>query len=90
MHSLSIFGARTNHGQTRTHKTHHGPDLREAITFPLIIYFVSLCEAHIQMAFVLRLSNGSLEILKVGILVTLGPHNFGARPLIEMKFKTKL
>jgi hypothetical protein len=42
------------------------------------------------MAFVLRLSNGSLEILKVGILVTLGPHNFGARPLIEMKFKTKL
>jgi hypothetical protein len=40
MHSLGIFGARTNHGQPRIHKTHHGPDLREAITFPLIVFFV--------------------------------------------------
>jgi hypothetical protein len=34
------FGARTNHVQTRTHKTKHGPNLGEATTFPLIIYFV--------------------------------------------------
>ncbi len=26
MHSFNIFGARTNHGQPRTHKTHHGLD----------------------------------------------------------------
>jgi hypothetical protein len=40
-----------NHEQTRTHKTHHGSDLKEAITFPLIVYSVPLHEAHIQMAF---------------------------------------
>jgi hypothetical protein len=43
VHSLSTFSARTNHKQTRTHKTHktqHGSDLGEATTFPLIIYFV--------------------------------------------------
>jgi len=40
-----------NHGQTRTHKTHHGLNLEEATTFPLIVYFVPLHEAHIQMAF---------------------------------------
>ncbi len=51
MHSLNIFGARTSHGQIRIHKTHHGPDLREATTFPLIVYYVLLHEAHIQMAF---------------------------------------
>jgi hypothetical protein len=37
--------------QTRTHKTHHGSDLGEATTFPLIVYFVPLQGAHIQMAF---------------------------------------
>jgi hypothetical protein len=51
MHNLSTFGARTIHGQPRTHKTHHDPDLGEAITFPLIVDFVPLHEAHIQMAF---------------------------------------
>jgi len=53
MHSWNTFGARTNHGQTQIHKTHHGPDLGEAATFPLIVYFVPLHEAHIQMAFCL-------------------------------------
>jgi hypothetical protein len=51
MHNLNTFGARTNHMQTWTHKTHHGPDLGEATTFPFIVYFVPLHEAHIQMAF---------------------------------------
>jgi hypothetical protein len=41
MHSWSIFGARTSHVQTQIHKTHHGPDLREVNTFPLIIYSVA-------------------------------------------------
>jgi len=53
VHSWSTFGARTNHGQIPIHKTHHGLDLGEATTFPLIIYFVPLHEAHIQMAFCL-------------------------------------
>jgi hypothetical protein len=53
MHSWSTFGAKTNHGQTRTHKTHHGSDLGEATIFPFIVYFVPLHETHIQMAFCL-------------------------------------
>jgi hypothetical protein len=51
MHSLSTFGARMNHEQTYTHKIHHGLDLGEATTFPLLVYFVPLHKAHIQMAF---------------------------------------
>jgi hypothetical protein len=47
MHSLSIFGVRTSHRKTRTHKTHHGLDLGEVTTFPLIVYFLPLHEAHI-------------------------------------------
>ncbi len=41
MHSWSTFGAKMSHGQIRIHKTHithHGPNLGEAITFPLIVY----------------------------------------------------
>jgi hypothetical protein len=51
VHSLSTFGARKSHWQTQTHKTHHGPDLGEAPTFPLIIYSMPLHEAHIQMIY---------------------------------------
>jgi hypothetical protein len=51
MHSLSTFGARMSHEQTRTHKIHHSPNLGEAITFPFIVYSVPLHEAHIQMTF---------------------------------------
>jgi len=29
-----------SHEQTWTHKIHHGPDLGEATTFPLIIFFM--------------------------------------------------
>jgi hypothetical protein len=65
------FGAKTSHGQIRIHKTHHGPDLREATTFPLIVYSVSLHEAHIQMTFCLGLPLESFEIPKIGTFVTL-------------------
>jgi len=51
MRSWSTFGAWTNHEQIWIHKIHHGPDLGEAITFPLIVYFVSGHGASIQMAF---------------------------------------
>jgi len=77
-----------SHGQTRIH---HGPDLGETTTFPLIIYYVPLHEAHIQMHFVSGFQNESPEILKVKTPTTLGPHNlFMCKPPIEMKFEAKL
>jgi hypothetical protein len=39
VHSFSTFGVRTSHMKTRTHKTHHSPDLGEATTFPLYSIF---------------------------------------------------
>jgi hypothetical protein len=53
MHSWSTFGAMTSHGQPQTHKTHHSPNLGEATTFPLIVYFAPFYEGHIQMTFCL-------------------------------------
>jgi hypothetical protein len=47
----NTFGAHMNHEQTRTHKTHHGLNLGEATTFPLIIFFVHGHEASTQMSF---------------------------------------
>jgi hypothetical protein len=35
---------------TRTHKTHHGPDLGEATTFPFIVFSATLRGDYIQMA----------------------------------------
>jgi hypothetical protein len=52
VHSWSTFGAKTSHGQIRTHKTHHGSDLGEATTFPLIVYFMPLHGGHIKWHFV--------------------------------------
>jgi hypothetical protein len=84
MHSWSTFGAKTSHEQTRTHKTHHDPDLGEATTFPLIVYFVLGHGTNTQMAF-------CPETPKCPkILVTLGAHNFVYRPPIEMRLKAKL
>jgi hypothetical protein len=40
--------------------------------------------------FVPGLPSGSPEIPTIGTLVALGTHNFVYRPLIEMRFKTKL
>ncbi len=90
MHNLNTFGARMNHGQIWIHKTHHGPDLGETITFPLIVYFVAGHGASIQMAFFPGLPSGSLEIPKVGIPATLGAHNFVYKPPIDMRSKTQL
>ncbi len=90
MHSLSTFGARTNHGQPQIHKTNHGSDLREAITFSLIVYYVLLHEATSKWHFVSKLPNGNPEIPRVGTFATLRPHNFVCRLLIEMRSKAKL
>jgi hypothetical protein len=41
VHGSNIFGVRTSRRQHQTHKTHHGSDLGEATTFPLIVFFVA-------------------------------------------------
>jgi hypothetical protein len=47
MRSWSTFGVKTIHEQIWINKTHHYPDFGEATTFPFIVYFVPLHEAHI-------------------------------------------
>jgi hypothetical protein len=42
-----VFGQATG---TLTHKTHHGPDLGEATTFPHIVFSAALHQGYIQMA----------------------------------------
>jgi len=37
--------------QTQIHKIHQGPDLGEATTFPLIVYYVLGHETNTQMSF---------------------------------------
>ncbi len=84
---------RTHHGQTQTYKTHHNPDLGEATTFPLIIYFVPGHRTNTQMSFCPETPSGSPKIPKVpkvGNPATLGAHNFVCKPPIEMRFKEKL
>ncbi len=48
---LEHFGALISHGQTQTHKTHHGLELGEATTFTLIIYSMHGHETNTQMSF---------------------------------------
>jgi hypothetical protein len=62
MHSWSIFGAWTSHGQTQIHKTHHGSNFEEATTFPLIIFSVPGHGAYTQMSF--RLETPRLGVPK--------------------------
>jgi hypothetical protein len=90
VHSWNIFGVKTRHGQTQTHKTHHGPDLGEATTFPLIVYSMPLHEAHIQMTFCPETPKWGPKIPQIRTPATLGPHNFVCRPPIEMRSKAKL
>jgi hypothetical protein len=71
---------------TRTHKSHHGLDLGEATTFPLIVYSVFGHGISSQMSFCLE----TPKIPKIGIPATLGAHNFVYRPPIKMKFQEKL
>jgi hypothetical protein len=69
MHSWNIFGARTNHGQTWIHKTHHDPNLGEATTFPLIVFSMPGHGASTQMSFCLKNP-------KIRTPTTLEAHNF--------------
>jgi len=83
MLSSSTFTTKTNHEQTRIHKTQHGSDLGEATTFPLIVYFVPNHRISTQMSF-------CHKIPTTQSLVTLEAHNSMCRPPIEMRSKEKL
>jgi hypothetical protein len=80
VHNWSTFGAKTNHGQTQTHKTHHGPNLGEAITFPLIVYFVPSHGTSTQMSFCLGTPKWESRIPTTRTYGTLEAHNFACRP----------
>ncbi len=75
---------------TQTHKTHHGSDLGEATTFPLIVYSATLHEGHIQMAFCPKTPKWSPKIPTTQIPATLEVHNFACRPSIVMRFKAQV
>jgi hypothetical protein len=47
----NIFCAWTSHDCAWIHKIHHGLDLREATTFPLIVFFMPNHGANTQMSF---------------------------------------
>jgi hypothetical protein len=86
----NTFGASSKHEQPRTHKIHHSPDLREANTFPLIVYSAPLHEAHIQMTFCLEIPKLESEIAKDWTSTTLRGYNFVCKPPIGMRFEAKL
>jgi len=69
--------------QTQIHKTHHGLDLGEAITFPLIVYFVPGYGTSTQMSFCFE----TPTTIKTSVI--LGTHNFVCKPLIHMRSKVK-
>jgi hypothetical protein len=87
MHSLNTFGAKMSHEQTRTHKINHGPNLGEATTSPLIVYFVPLNEAHIQMTFCPGFPNGFPKFLKLGFPQFWGPITLFAN--LELRWSLK-
>jgi hypothetical protein len=92
VHSLNAFGARTNHGQAWTHKTHHGPDLGEATTFPLIKYSMPGHGTGTQMSFYPRTPKWESQTRnsRSWVFCNLWAHNFMCRPLIEMRSTAKL
>jgi hypothetical protein len=90
VYDLGTFDVRKSHEQPRIHNTHHSSDLREATTFPLIIFFAPLHGAMSKWHFVTGFLSGSPEIPTARIPATLGAHNFACKPLIVMKSEAKL
>ncbi len=73
--------------KTRIHKTHHGPDLGEATTFPLIVFSMPNHGTSTKCHFVSGLPNENPEIPKIETLATLEAHNFVCRLPIKMRSK---
>jgi hypothetical protein len=79
MRSYNTLGAWMSHRHTRTHKTHHNPDLGEANTFPLIVFFVPSHGGSTQMSFCLRTPKlGVPRFSNLGLLQLGRPINFYA------------
>jgi hypothetical protein len=77
MHSYSTFNARTNHRHTWTHKIHHGPNLWEAITFPLIVFSMPSHRAYTQMSFCSKTPKlGIPKFPKLGLVQLCRPITF--------------
>jgi hypothetical protein len=62
----NIFGAWMSHGHTWIHKTHNGPNLREATSFPFVVFYVINHKGYIQMSFCPNLRISKLP--KLGFL----------------------
>jgi hypothetical protein len=71
-----------NSPRPRLGGSHHLP--------PYSIFYGWPHDQHPKCHFVLGLPSGSPEIPTIGILATLGAHNFMCRPPIEMRFQAKL
>jgi hypothetical protein len=68
MHSWNIFGAQTNHGHIKihkTHKTHHGNNLGGSQDLPPIIFSVISHGGYIQMSFCPKLGVSKFPILRL-------------------------
>ncbi len=64
----NTFGAQTSHEQTQTQKTHHGPNLGETTTFPLVVFSMFGHGASTQMSFCFRTPKlGILKFPKLGL-----------------------
>jgi hypothetical protein len=91
MCSCSTFGGRTNHGHTHAHKIHHGPNLGEATTFPLLIFYVFDHGAYTQNVILSPDTQvGSPKILEIETSATLETHNFLFRLPIKVRSEIKL
>jgi hypothetical protein len=68
MHNWNTFGAWTNHGHTRIHKTHHNPNLGKATTFPIIVFSIIHHGATPKWCFSWDSKSRVLQFLKLGLL----------------------
>ncbi len=92
---LQHFGARTNHGQTQIHKTHHDLDLGKPPPSPLQYTLCLAIGLALKCHFVPRLPSGSPKIpivrsTQVAGVPTLGAHNFVCKPPIKIRSEENL
>jgi len=76
-----------NHGQTQTHKAHHSLELREATTFPLIVYFVPDYGTSTQMSFCPETPKWESRNSHNYNSRDFGAHNFVCRPQLKWSLK---
>jgi hypothetical protein len=85
-----VATARTSHGQLWTHKTHHGPNSREATTFPHIVLSMPLHGSHTRMAFCPGTPKEESRNCQGWTLTTLRDYNSLLRPWIGTRSEAKL